>query len=145
PEEVGASPERFSTALALTYGGILHLCDPYAGPDTGGRDRTTEETEMQTLAMPGLRKTSEDIARLSSFLMMSWEADITAASPLVADCLYVAAATSAWLVYEDGSPELRVSYNTLFQALRLLDTRWKAAGTSWTLRHRFPRTKLGSR
>ena len=137
PEEVGTSPERFSTALALTYGGILHLCDPYVCTETNHGDRTTEETEMQAIAFPGLRKTSEDILRLSNFLRISWECNIAAASPLVADCLYVAAATFAWLVYEDGSPELRVSYSTLFEALKLLDTRWKVAGTAWALKPHF--------
>jgi hypothetical protein len=81
---------------------------------------TVEETEMQSIAIAGLRKTAEEVLRFSQHLQTSMGYDMAASSPLVADCLYQAAATYAWLVYETGSPDMVLSLQTLTECLKML-------------------------
>jgi hypothetical protein len=83
---------------------------------------------MQSIAIAGLRKTAEEVLRFSQRLQTCIGYDMAASSPLVADCLYQAAATYAWLVYETGSPDMVVSLQTLAECLKMLDVRWKVAG-----------------
>ena len=83
---------------------------------------------MQSIAIGGLRSTAEEILRLSQRLQTSISQDKAACSPLVADCLYQAAATYAWLVYKTGSPDMIVSLQILTGCLKILDERWKVAG-----------------
>jgi hypothetical protein len=83
---------------------------------------------MQSIAIGGLRSTAEEILRLSQRLQTSIGQDMAACSPLIADCLYQAAATYAWLVYETRSPDVALSLQTLTECLKLLDIRWKVAG-----------------
>jgi hypothetical protein len=78
---------------------------------------------MQRIAIAGLRKTAEEILRFSQRLQTCIGYDMTSSSPLVADCLYQAAATYAWLVYETGSPDMVVSLHTLAECLKMLDVR----------------------
>jgi hypothetical protein len=78
---------------------------------------------MQRIAIAGLRKTAEEILRFSQRLQTCIGYDMASSSPLVADCLYQAAATYAWLVYETGSPDMVVSLHTLAECLKMLDVR----------------------
>lgn len=83
---------------------------------------------MQSIAIAGLRKTAEEILRFSQHLQTCIGNDSAACSPLVADCLYQAAATYAWLVYETGSSDMVAPLQTLAECLKMLDMRWKVAG-----------------
>jgi hypothetical protein len=83
---------------------------------------------MQSIAIAGLRTTADEILRFSQHLQTSVGYDVAASSPLVVDCLYQAAATYAWLVYETGSPDMVVALQTLTECLKMLDVRWKVAG-----------------
>ena len=75
-----------------------------------------------------MRTTAEEILRFSQRLQSCIGYDVAPSSPLVADCLYQAAATYAWLVYETGSPDMVVAMQTLTDCLKMLDVRWKVAG-----------------
>jgi hypothetical protein len=83
---------------------------------------------MQSIAIAGLKTTADEILRFSQRLQTCIGYDMAASSPLVADCLYQAAATYAWLVYETRSPDMVIAMNTLTECLRMLDMRWKVAG-----------------
>ena len=77
-----------------------------------------------------MRSTAEEILRFSEHLQTCIGYDVAASSPLVADCLYQAAATYAWLVHETGSPDMVIAMQTLTECLKMLDVRWKVAGRS---------------
>lgn len=91
-------------------------------------NNTVEETDMQNIAIAGLRTTAEEILRFSQSLQTCIGYDMAASSPLIADCLYQAAATYAWLVHETGSPEMVASLQTMAECLKMLNVRWKVAG-----------------
>ena len=90
---------------------------------------------MQSIAIAGLKTTAEEILHVSQRLQTCIGYDMAASSPLVADCLYEAAATYAWLVYETGSPEMVVAMQTLTECLKMLDVRWKVAGKYHSLNY----------
>lgn len=131
PSEFQAAPDQLSSSTALVYGSMLHLYDPYCCSQTnggGGSEHTPEEIEMQTIAIAGLRSTAEEVLRFSQHLKTCMDYDIAAASPLVIDCLYQAAATYTWLVYETADIDMIESLNSLTECLKMLATRWKVAG-----------------
>ena len=128
PAEFQNSPEQLSSSVALVYGGMLHLYDPYACTESNGGHHTPEETEMQTIAIAGLRTTAEQVLSFSQRLQTCVGYNLGASSPLVIDCLYQAAATYAWLLYETANPDMLSSFNSLTECLKMLDVRWKVAG-----------------
>jgi hypothetical protein len=83
---------------------------------------------MQSIAIAGLKTTADEILRFSQRLQTCMEYNMSASSPLVADCLYQAAATYAWLIYETRSPDMVIAMNALTECLRMLNERWKVAG-----------------
>ena len=76
----------------------------------------------------GLKSTAQDVLRFSQQLQTQMEHDLSATSPLIADCLYQAAATYLWMMYETGSPEILAASTCLTDTLKLLNSRWKVAG-----------------
>ncbi|KKY18851.1 putative fungal specific transcription factor domain protein [Phaeomoniella chlamydospora] len=128
PSEFETAPERLSTAMALCYSAMLALYDPYSCTESNEGEHTVEETEMQGIAISGLQATADEVLRFAQHLKRTMTYDLAAISPLIADSLYGAASTYAWLASERGTPEMVASYNNLVEALRLLDMRWKVAG-----------------
>ncbi|KIW19214.1 hypothetical protein PV08_03508 [Exophiala spinifera] len=123
------SQQHYGTALALCLGGLLHLYDPFACTETNHGTGTVEETEMQTVAIAGLRAVAADVLRFSRGALQASMRDHPAAiSPLVGDCLYIAAATYAWLAYETGSRDAADAYHQLRNVLGIMATRWAVAG-----------------
>ncbi|EXJ83472.1 hypothetical protein A1O1_07095 [Capronia coronata CBS 617.96] len=127
-DDVQRSPMRYVTALALCYGALLHLSDPFSCTDTNRGDHTVEETEMQTLAISGLKPTAADILQFSQLLMSSMPTSTAGISPLICDSLYVAASTYAWLAHESGLREMGEAYHALRRSLETINCRWTAAG-----------------
>ena len=128
PGEVQQSPLQCSTPLALCYGAIIHLCDPLCCTESNKGDHTVEETQMQEIAIVGMKKTAADILQLSQVLKAIMNKNLSAVSPLTADALYMAATTYAWLVHESGSPDLTVDYHALRDVLIQMNQRWAVAG-----------------
>jgi hypothetical protein len=128
PAEFERSPEQMSTSTALAYGAMVHLYDPYCCAETSHGMRTAEETEMQAIAIPGMRMTAEYILQFSLMLKASMDQNMLGASPLVADCLYGGAATYAWLAYESGNPQMTINMIAITDVLKHLGNRWKNAG-----------------
>ena len=128
PREFDTAPDRLSSSLAICYSSMLSLYEPYSCTETNHGEHTTEEVDMQAIAIAGLKRVSEEVLKFSHNLKRTMTYDTAAISPLVADCLYVAAANYAWLVQERGTPEMLASYNNLIEVLKLLDLRWKVAG-----------------
>ncbi len=83
---------------------------------------------MQTIAIAGLKTTAEEVLRFSQRLQTYIDDTVAASSPLVIDCLYQAAATYTWLLYEKGNPDILASLRSLTECLRKLEVRWKLAG-----------------
>lgn len=127
-DEVENEPLKFGTPAALCYTALLHLCDGFACTESNRGQHTVEETEMQGIAIAGLRKTSADALRLSQLLKLTMSTNLSATSPLTADCLYQAAAQYAWLVHETGEKEMVSSYHALGEVLVLMNRRWSVAG-----------------
>lgn len=127
-EEFKISPGRISTAFALLFTARLSLYDPYACTGTNHGDNTVEETQMQEIAISGLKETAQDIVQFSQYLGSHLGFDISSASPLICDCLYQAAANFAWLRLENGDPQADIAFRVLVDFLNLLNTRWRVAG-----------------
>lgn len=126
--DVQRFPLRYATALSLCYGALLHLCDPLQCTETNHGNHTVEETEMQTLAIAGVKSTAADILQFSQLQMLSMTASPAAISPLMADCLYMAAATYTWLAHESGLREMGEAYHQLRKSLQVMNARWVLAG-----------------
>ncbi|EXJ87309.1 hypothetical protein A1O3_04268 [Capronia epimyces CBS 606.96] len=120
-------PERYGTALALCCSALLRLSDRFACTETNGGNHTVEETEMQTLAISGMKGTAADALQFSQLLMLSMIASPAATSPLIGDCLYMAAATYAWLAHESGLREMGEAYHQLRKSLETMNCRWAVA------------------
>ncbi|KIW40475.1 hypothetical protein, variant [Exophiala oligosperma] len=127
-EDTGRQPWQYGTSLALCFGGLLHLYDPFACTETNHGTGTVEETEMQTVAIGGLRSVAADILQFSHLLQTSMKENPASISPLIGDCLYIAAATYAWLVYETGTRETAEAYRQLRKVLEIMGTRWAVGG-----------------
>jgi len=128
PDEVRQSPARFGTPLALCYGALIHLCDPFACTESNRGEHTVEETEMQTTAIAGLKSTAADVLQFSHLVRMTMATNPSATSPFIGDCLYQAAATYAWLVHESGARDMVESYHILKDVLATMNCRWAVAG-----------------
>ncbi|OAL29405.1 hypothetical protein AYO22_02299 [Fonsecaea multimorphosa] len=126
PNDVHHSPERYGTPLALCYSSLMHLCDPFACTESNRGYRTVEETEMQTIAIAGLKSVAGDVLRFSQL----WHVDMTSnpagVSPLIGDCLYFAATIYAWLAHETGLREMGEAYHILRKVLETMASRWAA-------------------
>jgi hypothetical protein len=128
PGDVQSMPLQFGSSLAICFSGLMHLYDPFACTEHNQGDHTVEETEMQTISIAGLKSISADVLQFSQLLQISMMADPSATSPLVGDCIYMAAATYAWLVHETGSREMAEAYHALRKALETLNARWAVGG-----------------
>lgn len=127
-DELQISAAQYSTPLALCYGAILHICDPFCCTETNRGEHTVEETEMQAIAIAGLKKTGPDVVRFADSLKGLMNHNISAVSPLTADAIYMGASTYAWLAHEQGSPEDLANYHALREVLLQMNARWAAAG-----------------
>ena len=121
------SPQKLCTATAMTFSSMMHLYDPYACTETE-HGSTVQGTEMQGIAIAGLRGTAEEVVHFAHNLQACMSYSLASVSPLVADAVYMAAATFAWLEYERGTPEMSASLRTLTDTLQMLSSRWRVAG-----------------
>jgi hypothetical protein len=128
PSEVSEDPIHYSTAMALCYGTLLHLCDPFSCTETNRGSHTVEETEMQAISIPGMRNTAMQVLEFSQIVRKSMDENLSAVSPLMADCLYSATATLQWLVHETGAEEAINGYSYLRSVLQEMSKRWAVAG-----------------
>jgi len=128
PDEVGLATIQYSVPMALCYSALLHLYDPFCCADINRGANTVEETEMQSIAIEGVKSVAADVLQFSQVLRHSMTLNPAAASPLVGDALYMAATTFAWLTHETGSAEMAASYTYLKDSLQVLNGRWAVAG-----------------
>ncbi len=105
----------------------MHLCDPFACTESNHGQHTVEETEMQTIAIAGLKTLAADVLRFSELFHMSMIANPAATSPLIGDCLYFAATIYAWLACETGLKTMGDAYQTLRRVLETMALRWAVA------------------
>lgn len=79
---------------------------------------------MQSIAIAGSRATAAEILRFSQLLDVTMKSNHAAISPLVGDCLYMGAATYAWLAHETGAREMGEAYHAIRKVLETLASRW---------------------
>lgn len=127
PEEAESRPEQYGTPIALCYSAVIHLCDPYACTGTNHGERTTEEVDLQTLAIAGMKQAAADVCQFSQHVRTAMFRNVDTASPLIADALYQAAAIYAWLVYETGDLANIRAYRQITDVLKAMETRWVCA------------------
>lgn len=128
PTELRQSEQQYSSPLSLCYGAIIHLCDPFCCTETNRGDRSVEETEMQVIAINGMKSAATQLLYFADTLKMLIRENISAVSPLILDGVYMAAATFAWLAHESGSSEDLSNYRVLREILIQINVRWAAAG-----------------
>lgn len=128
PLETFQDPLRYSTAMALCFGALLHVCEPFSCTESNRGNHSVEETEMQTIAIPGMREVAFKVLEFSKIIRETLDQTPAAVSPLVADCLYVATSTLQWCAYESGEEDALRGYSTLRETLGGLRKRWAVAG-----------------
>ncbi|EXJ68347.1 uncharacterized protein A1O5_08139 [Cladophialophora psammophila CBS 110553] len=133
PNDVHRSPERYGTPLAICYSSLMHLCDPFACTESNGGHRTVEETEMQTIAIAGMKSVAADVFRFSQLLHVGMTSNPAAVSPLVGDCIYFGASIYAWLAHETGLREMGDAYHILRKVLETMASRWAVGQQYLTL------------
>jgi Fungal specific transcription factor domain/Fungal Zn(2)-Cys(6) binuclear cluster domain len=126
--ELQQSPAQYSTPVALCYSAIVSLDDPFCCTQTNRGNHTFEETEMQALAILGIKDAADCVVQLAETLKTTMNNNISAISPLTANALYVGASTYAWLAHESGSDEHLNNYHELRQVLLQMKYRWAVAG-----------------
>ena len=128
PNELARSPEQFCTPMALCYGALIHIDDPFCCTASNRGNHTVEESEMQTIAIAGMKKTAKDIMQLADVLRSMMSRNISTVSPLVLDALYMGATTVQWHAHESGSEQDIANYHNLREVLYQMNARWAAAG-----------------
>ncbi|KAI1608415.1 hypothetical protein EDD36DRAFT_98280 [Exophiala viscosa] len=128
PADLQRSPMQYGTSLALCYGGLLHLYDPFACSETNHGTNSVEETEMMTISIAGMKQAAIGILQFSQLLHVEMTNNPAAISPLIGDCIYMAAATYGWLVHETGSRESADAYHALRRVLETMNNRWALGG-----------------
>ena len=126
--EVQQSPVQYATPMALCYSALLHLYDPYGCTMSNRGEHTVEETEMQSIAIAGMKRSASEILQFSHLLKMAMTNNMAAVSPFTADALYSAATTYAWFAHESGSADMVENYHTLRETLMQMNSRWAVAG-----------------
>jgi hypothetical protein len=127
PAEAELRPEQYGTPIALCYSAVIHLCDPYACTGTNHGERTTEEVDLQTLAIAGMKEAAADVCQLSQYVRTAMFRNLNTTSPLIADALYQGAAIYAWLVHETGELANIRAYWQITDVLKAMETRWACA------------------
>ncbi|KAI9705855.1 MAG: hypothetical protein M1836_005261 [Candelina mexicana] len=118
------------TPMALAYSSLLSIYDLYSCTDHNMEHAgVAGDNPMQEIAINGLKTYGQEVLRFAGVLRNMFQANGTdAASPLVCDCLYQAAATMAWLMRETNSVEYGQAMTGIKNTLRVLAGRWRAAG-----------------
>lgn len=130
-----ADPVTCSVDLALCCSARLALYNLYAcnEPSGGAQERVAGESEMQTVALEGIRNIAAvQVPDLARGLLRSGDGEEGAevGGPLVAQCLYHAATECQWFVREGMWPEMETSLQLATEALALMAGRWGVAGES---------------
>ena len=105
----------------------MHLCDPLACTESNHGAHTVEETQMQAIAIAGLKSLAADVLGMADLFQMSMRANPAGVSPLVGDCLYFAATIYAYFANETGATEMGEAYHTLRGVLEAMGARWAVA------------------
>lgn len=127
-DEFAQSPVDCGTAMALCYSTMLHLYDPYACHENMRGVQCVEGSEMQTIAIAGLKSVSANVLELADVMYILLQDKLDTISPLMIECLYQGAANYAWLVHETGSIQSINAYRKFVNTLQRLDNRWASAG-----------------
>lgn len=122
------SPERYATPMALAYSALITLCDPFCCTHSNRGSNTFEETELQTLCISGIKTISDEILEFAYMLRPSMVANMSAVSPLIGHCLYMAAITFSWRAFEGEREEALKSFDAAKNALSQLNGRWAVGG-----------------
>lgn len=127
--DIRSNGVSFGVAFAIAISAKMTLLNMYACPDTNRRVNCVEETEMQALALQEFQVMVTDIVHLGQLLRLNEQVQLNKLSPLVCDSFYQAAATAIWYHKENGSEQMRNSYDILLANLQSMHTRWKIAGS----------------
>ncbi|KAL9115940.1 MAG: hypothetical protein Q9227_000308 [Pyrenula ochraceoflavens] len=128
PAEFEADPERMSMSMALCCSTQLALCDPYSCTEAHQGSNSVEETEMQAVAINAIQSVAEYVYTFSQHLSVSMSSNLDVINPFIAECIYQAAATKMWLVYENGTSEASQRLQSLKSTLHTINARWRIGG-----------------
>lgn len=111
-------------ARALCYSARLVLYGFYGCNEhfEVSEERVSEETEMQSASLAGLREVSHSVYGLASAQL-----GVETVSPLLCHCLYLAASELAWFLREGVSGEV-ACLGVVVGLLRRVGERWGVAG-----------------
>lgn len=138
-------PMALHSAIALCYSGMMILNKPYSGIEPIGiLASLVIPAEFRNHALATLRIAARETSNFVATLYAYFTGLTDQLSPLIAQCLYQAIATYAWL-NRDAPRNLDIlnAIEFLRDALRKLERRWKIAGlTSTSKKNREARTEL---
>lgn len=122
------------SAIALCYSGMIILNKPYSGIEPIGiLASLVIPAEFRNHALATLRLAARETSNFVATLYAYFTGLTDQLSPLIAQCLYQAITTYAWLNREaPRNLDILNAIEFLRDALRKLETRWKIAGLTST-------------
>ena len=128
-EEDTTNRPTLCIALAICYTALLVLYDAYSCTEASIPKKTVAAIEIQESAISGLREISSEVLRFSRRLRSFLDVNSLAKmSPLIADCLYQAAANYVWYVRESGDQDCLAKLQEVKSILVMIEPQWKVAG-----------------
>ena len=130
-EEDVLNAPTLCTAMAICYSALLKLYDTYSCTGSSIPRMTAAHVEIQESAISGLKEISAEVLRFCKRLRSFSELNgLAKMSPLIADCLYQAAANYSWYVKESGDQESLARLQEIKSILVMIEPQWKVAGES---------------
>lgn len=119
------------TAMAICYSALLVLYDAYSCSESSIPRKTAGHLEIQESAISGIKEMSAEVLRFCKRLKSFSELNgLAKMSPLIADCLYQAAANYSWYVRESGDQDCLAKLQEIKSILVMIEPQWKVAGES---------------
>ncbi|CAG9952060.1 unnamed protein product [Clonostachys rosea f. rosea IK726] len=121
----------FCTAIGLCFSALFSLYNEYSCVDKFAPEqlKSPHLRDMQQQAFSGLGDICDAVLQLSARVYAAAElGGLMKTNPLIADCLYQAAATYLWYSHETGVQEWHGKMMEIKKLLVTMSVKWKSAG-----------------
>ncbi|KAI9704054.1 MAG: hypothetical protein M1820_005676 [Bogoriella megaspora] len=128
-EENIANGPTLCSCMAICYSALLILYETYSCTENKIPRKTAAHLEIQDSAVNGIKEISGEVLKLCRRFRTFIDAyGLARVSPLVADCMYQAAANYAWYVRESAGQEYLAKLQEIKSMFETLEPQWKVAG-----------------
>ncbi|KAJ5613400.1 hypothetical protein N7510_006594 [Penicillium lagena] len=126
-KEFASGSSDYGLSVCLGFTAMVALHELYACTGTNRGTNTVQETEMQTISIKELKSLTAEI-RSHLVQWLDKRLNLCDIGPLACNCIYQAAATSAWYARESGDSWMQESHGIFVNALEQIQPRWAVAG-----------------